>query len=370
MNLFEDDISSMIDLGDIPRSMREHLERNKIAYRKKLSDIKRTSQQTSKLDKCIYCEATTSRFCNSHTLPAFALRNISINGEILNANSIVELPLIDMEKGVGEAGVFRLLCQDCDSMIFRDYENISNYNCLPSMKMLAQIAMKNYLKLIGKRNIENSLYGELYNQKLIPEDLYRMRMNINQLDLREYYSDYRYAKKVGIRNLNDEYYMFYYQKLDYVVPMAFQGSVTVICDFEGRIINNIYDNSIDTATEELHICIFPLSGFSVIIMFIDERDKRYKNFIRQFRRMSSDMKLLSVAYIVFLYSEEFFLSKSIDKSILNNEKIKAACRLSVDMVSEHPMEDPVEHAAKHFNLSLASSIPNILGYEYRIQSHT
>lgn len=58
---------------------------------------------------------------------------------------------MDDEKGIREAGTFQLICRECDSVIFQEYENEDNYKKEPNGMMLAQIAMKNYLKAISKR---------------------------------------------------------------------------------------------------------------------------------------------------------------------------------------------------------------------------
>src|SRR5690625_7376742 len=65
----------------------------------------------------------------------------------------------------------------------------------------------------------------------------------NNLDLKEYIEGFNRAKKIENKGWDDEYYLIYHQKLDYVVPMAFQSNVALMVDFEGAIINNIYNES-------------------------------------------------------------------------------------------------------------------------------
>lgn len=45
----------------------------------------------------------------------------------MTLNTLVDNPLMDTEKGVEEAGTFHLICNECDSKIFSDYENPDNY---------------------------------------------------------------------------------------------------------------------------------------------------------------------------------------------------------------------------------------------------
>ena len=37
-------------------------------------------------------------------------------------NTILNIPLLKDDKGINEAGTFHLICRDCDSKIFQDYE--------------------------------------------------------------------------------------------------------------------------------------------------------------------------------------------------------------------------------------------------------
>lgn len=126
---------------------------------KYFSGILKKARQKAKLDKCYFCEKETSSFCKSHSVPKFCLKNIAINGEVNYSNKLVKMPVEKEEKGVHEAGVFRLICKECDSIIFRDYEDETKYENIPNMKMLAEITIKNYLKSISKRLIEIEMYN-------------------------------------------------------------------------------------------------------------------------------------------------------------------------------------------------------------------
>ena len=66
---------------------------------------------------------------------------------------------MDTENGVNKAGTFHLICNDCDSKIFSDYENPDNYSNQPTPKMIAQMALKNSLKSISKRLFEIELFN-------------------------------------------------------------------------------------------------------------------------------------------------------------------------------------------------------------------
>lgn len=100
------------------------------------------------------CGREVDSFCNSHSIPAFCLKQIANQGKLYYSNKLIDLPFMDTEKGINNSGTFHLICQKCDNTAFQTYENPINYDDKISGKMLAEIAMKNYLKQIDKRNIE------------------------------------------------------------------------------------------------------------------------------------------------------------------------------------------------------------------------
>lgn len=52
-----------------------------------------------------------------------------------------------------------MICNDCDSKIFSDYENPDNYITQPTPKMITQMALKDSLKLISKRLMEIEIFN-------------------------------------------------------------------------------------------------------------------------------------------------------------------------------------------------------------------
>lgn len=137
---------------------KEELGDNHLDKKKELNPILAQSRKRAKKDKCIYCNEEKTSFCNSHSIPAFCLKNIATDGYLYYSNTLIDVALLDSEKGVKNAGIFQLICRDCDSKIFQEYEDLSNYEK---------------------------------------------------------------AKRLSQKNWKGEYYQFYYEKLDYVVPVAF-----------------------------------------------------------------------------------------------------------------------------------------------------
>ena len=95
------------------------------------------------------------------------------------------------------------------------------------------------------------------------------------------------------------------------VVSIFSASAIGLCALGGVVLYNIVKSNINYKIQDLHICIFPLKESSIVMMFIDSNNKRYRNFYKKFNKLSHDDKLELVNYLIFLYSEDVFISKNI-----------------------------------------------------------
>ncbi|WP_142108420.1 hypothetical protein [Cytobacillus solani] len=362
-----DDFIQMLSLGTDSELELNAMKEKKVVYRKQLGRLLSQSRKNAKEVKCFYCGERCSSFCNSHSIPAYFLRNIAVEGDIYNNNKLVSLPLLDNDNGVNQSGTFQLICRECDSKIFSDYENPDNYKDVPTAKMISQIAMKNYLKSISKRKFEIALYDNMYESFGLRYELYKQKQIINNLDLKEYTEDFNRAKKIDKKGWDNEYYLIYHQKVDYVVPMAFQSNVALMIDIEGGIINDIYNDSPDYRIKAIHICVFPLENSSVIMMFIDSKDnKRYRAFYKQFRKLSVKDKLAAINYIIFNYSEDVFINKEVNDDILKHKGLIDASRKSFDVLTTNPNVDTAL-VGSNVDFSNMNEIPNLLLEEFKIR---
>ena len=358
-------IGSTLNLGAFSDEEKKLL-RTDFSYKKKMSKINREARQAAKRDTCYFCGKPCTSFCNSHSIPRFCLKNIATKGDVLTLNTLVDNPLMDTEKGVEEAGTFHLICNECDSKIFSDYENPDNYTTQPTPKMISQMALKNALKSISKRLFEIELFNVTARMSASARGFTQVKNNINEIDLKEYEVNYKKAKKAVEKNSTNDYYVCYYEKLDYVVPIAFQGSVALVVDFEGNMINNIYNPSPEYVIQNIHISILPLKTETVITMFIEDGDKRYRRFYKQFNKLPLEDKLAALTYIIFLYSEDMYFSKSIEKEVAESQTLCNAGQTSQDMLSPTPFFDPFETLKVSHDLSKRHEIPNLLSEKYKI----
>ena len=340
-----------------------------IEINKKMSKIKKTAQENSKLNRCYYCGKENIPLCNSHSIPRFALKNISSDGELLYSNKLIKLPFEKEEKGIGEAGTFKIICRDCDSCIFKDYENTESYLNTPTPKMLAEIALKNYLKSISKRLIETELYklGYTFANDTLSKKFLDEKQRVNKLDLNEYRKNYEKAKRISIKNWDNEYYIIFFKKINYTVPIAFQSNLALICDMEGNIINDIYNENENYKIQDLQLCIFPLKDSSIILLFMDSGNVRYRKFNKQFKELLDEEKLEVLNYIMFMYSEDIFLSKKVEKVMLSSKELIELSKLTSDMFTFNNIMPYNEALKKQFSLNNRVKIPNFLSKEFAIK---
>ena len=280
-----DDLFMHLDLSNFPKIDVENRKDDIISASKAINGLIKDSRALAKPAKCYYCDEPCDGFCNSHTLPAFCLRNIAQKGKVFYSNSILDLPTLKNDKGVNESGTFHLICRDCDSKIFQAYENPDNYDEIPTTKMLAQIDMKNNLKNISKRLIELEMYrlmGELIGMSAEWVDA---KSAVSKLDLAEFKNSFFRAKKRDIKPFSGDYYIGFYEKLPYVAPIAFQGTIALIFDLEGNVINNIYNSDAKYKIKNVGVCIFPLEKSSIVMLFVDKDNTRYSKFFRQLRKL-------------------------------------------------------------------------------------
>lgn len=364
-------------LGDV--SLKKELE---IELNKKMSKAMRDVRSEIKTGQCLYCKKTVGSFCNSHNVPRFCLENIGIDGEVAGINSILNLPKMGVSagkktQGINEAGTFSLICRACDSSIFQDYENPNNYESgkVPTQRMLAQIAMKNYLKFIYKRKMEIAMmqhalekvseYGSEYDLGIdILSKEFAARKATSEIDLESYFQCFERAKKNIEKENKRGYFLFYYKLLDYVTPVAIQTPITVAIDLNGNVINDIFNMDPNYQPSDLHLCVFPLKDTTAVIIFFEEGEKKYSKFRKQFKKLDDESKLGVINYLIFLYTEDYFLAKElsdkIDISLFNEVANQTPNVWGTTPIVETSV------LSNSFDLSNWNRIPNVLEKQYKL----
>lgn len=335
-----------------------------IEIRKKFGEVRRESQKRAKPTKCIICGKETSEFCNSHSIPQFALKNIASNGQVINGACALDIFFMDSKDGINRSGTFVYICRECDSKIFADYENEEALLNQPSNLLMAEIDLKNTLIQLAKRHNEVELYNiiqektsRLHNKSILD--------TTQSLDIRDYLFDYNRAKAIIDNNLKRKYKIVYSTVLPYVVPIATQSGMALEFDLVGNRINDIYNLSASIRIETLHCCVFPLSKSTRILLFHHREDKKYYLFDKQFSELSESDKLKQINYLVFQYTENYFAADSIKNTLQTNDALKELCRES----GSYPFLGIIPKGYPLFAYRSPSidRIPNFLGEQYKIR---
>lgn len=336
-----------------------------------LNEIIKKARQMAKMNSCAYCGKETTKLCYSHTIPKFILKKINDNGMIYNANAYNHLGMLDIikkENGIEEAGTFRMICQNCDNSIFQEYEDETRISQYPTNKIMTEIALKNTLKVWSKRNIEICLYNEIKN--MAPFTPYcgiaEHHNMINEIDLAEIKHDFKKCRTILEKDLKSGMKLMFWHKCDYVVPISFQGSICLYGNLNGLIINDIYNYSSNLVMQYIHICVFPLENESVVMVFYHKDAAKYKTFERQFNKLNLDDKLRLISFIIFNYSEDFFVSKNANDTLKNNHLLYTTMENNSNIVADNIEDLMNQKIQKVRELQNYKDFPNILGNEFAL----
>ena len=338
---------------------------NDYAAKIEINSLEKEAKSKSKPDTCLICHTPTTRFCNSHSIPKFCLKQIASEGYVLTSYAIYDYPILKETDGIERAGTFHLICPQCDNKAFKEYEDPNNYDELPNQRMMAQIATKNLLKLIDKRRIEIEYYKMFCEKHPEFKEHFSTKQTANQLDIVEYEAAFQRACR-ALKKDRAEYHLAFFAKLDYVTPIAFQGQIAMAFDLEGNLINDLFCYSPQYRIEMINICILPMDNKSIIMMFIEDGHKRYRKFLKQFNKLESLDKLSVISYIVILYSEEVYLAKSIKGVIENSPYLKKAAEENTDYMFDASVKSQIEEVKEEYNLDNRKLVPNLLSKEYRV----
>lgn len=363
---------ALLKLGEGIRTMSDD---EKIEFNKRKSKLMSKVRKEIKPEKCLYCGKETSQLCSSHTIPQFILRQLcNKKGKIYNSNVLVNISTLKTDTGIKNTGIFKLICRECDSKLFSNYENPITYTNKDFItdKVLAQIVLKTYLRKINQVYKEFKIYEELetnfYNGNVSHFDRRKETLK-NDLKEDEFYI--QEAKKILNRNnqKGHQYHIAYYKKLDYVVPLAFQDVLVLLTDFSRKIINNVYTNKLEHNLQGLHICIFPLENSSILMMFYRKKDTCYKDFFRVFNKYNQDEQLNILCYMIVLYSDDIFFSKQMKKDVLENKKLKDTAKqtsiIKMDIFN-YEQKSYFREIIEKYDLNNYKDIPNLLSKKYAI----
>ena len=337
-----------------------------IEFNKFRQSLKREASFEAKPGFCRLCGKPSTSFCRSHTVPQFSLKQIAVDGFVLSAYGIIS-PFDDAKTGLGKTATFNTICRNCDNTFFKDYENPDAYITKPSQKMLGQIAAKIYLYAQDKVANELATYS-ITRRKYSYHSPYEPVRNTDRQENEAYLKRSINCAKTG----NGQFATILFEKLDYVVPIAFQGKLDIISDFEGHVINNLHARNTGYRIEPLYVCVFPLKSASAVIVFHDKKAKRFKRFAKQLCSQNREERLCAVLKLILAYSEEAYFSPSISSDVLEDEHFRMLLEMNIDETPYiHAMaktrQTLIEVASNRYAVLNLPDIPNLLAPQYALR---
>lgn len=349
---FKLDISNMGSLSDVQLEKLKNL-------LIKLDNLNKQAEREIKPTNCPLCGREITSLCKSHSLPAFVLRIIAENGYVKSSKELLKIDPRKSEIGIKQAGVFYSICRECDSRYFQDYENSKNLKSDFTPLMMAEIAMKCSLFYLHKRNKEKVLLS-LYRENNIPNILDE---NITDIDYNEYIKDFYYDKHQITKNLNG-YSLGYYRVLPYVTPIACQIPIAMTIDLNNCLINDVLYGDPAYKIENCIICVYPLENQTIVALFSRSKSKRYRSFFRQLNKLDLVTSLEKINYLIFKYSEDYFLSHMLDEKCLKSlSAVAAESGIFINFYNKSRQQLYIEN----YCFTKSNQIPNILGEEYALK---
>lgn len=335
-----------------------------IEQRKKIANILKRAKNTAKPDKCIVCGEAQTSFCNSHLIPQMILKTIAEDGKLLHSNALVGVEVLDIEKGINNAGTFHFICRKCDGILFQDYENRDALINYPSDNMLAEIAMKNMLLMLSKRGEEKEIFNIIQRESNVFENK-EILDEVQGLDTKEYLEDFRFYKEISDEKKSGCFQILYWKKLPYVTPVAAQSPIAIYKDMNGDIVNDVYSEDPNYRIQNVHLCIFPIENETVVLLFCHRKEKNYKKLRHQLNSISEEKKFMYINYIMFAYTENYFFSKRIQEKIETDENLKKLSRELNGLPNFGYMD--IDSILEEYEPVKMEEIPNFLSEKYSLQ---
>lgn len=300
-----------------------------INFRKQYGKINTEAKMAAKADRCVLCNKQVTSFCNSHSIPQFCLKNIAVDGKVLQPTAAMgfNAKVIDIDAGMKSAGTFRRICRECDGKYFQDYESTEKLQSEPSDKLMAEIAVKDCLVIISKRELELKrvdITQRDYNMFVDPQKI----KNVKALDLSEQYDDLNVHRNVIEGNFTDKspkYRILFRKILPYRCPIAAQSSIVLTKNMNNYEVNDVYDFRENTRMQSMHLCVFPFESTTLVLLFYHRRDKNYRNLWHEFNSEPEDKVLRYINYLIFEFTENYFISP-IKKDLIENENLNRLSR--------------------------------------------
>ena len=292
------------------------------------SDFVNAINKFSKVDECVICHSKMTSACNSHVVPQFILKNISENGKVAYGMSLsnIEINGINKETGIKNAHTFRLICNECDNKLFKDYEtkdNLIGYDSLNEKmknKILCEMAIKSRLSHISMKYRSIVTKDMVTGGKLAKMEENGEMVFAERVDMEDHFDKINQF----VSYLNNDFCPFdiiFNELLDYKTDISTQTIINFNYDLTGKKIFNPSDVSFDNIGHYFYLMILPFEDKTRVIFYIEkERNKCADELIKQFNALSHNDKLRFLFISLIIHDEQFYMSPSLAVKINKNDK--------------------------------------------------
>lgn len=275
----------------------------------------KNAKKRCKFKKCFICgekedsSIPKSKIIASHTVPRYVLNNMS-NCHFYKSSWDFELPEYEAHIfGIKEAGIFRMLCNKCDTKMFNIYEaceeNLKEELCIKDIveETTIKSIFKKYYDLLMSMKFMEELYGNaIYNEDLARNWMY-------------YYYLFTSIDKEIDRMWNSfhtnkiEMEIIYRKILPYSVEVAAQGAILY---GRGLKKGNKIKISENSTLPWLYLTVLPLKTETFILLVKHKKDHDYDDWIDNFNNMDNVEKLDVISNMIFIELDDYFVPKDID----------------------------------------------------------
>ena len=333
---------------------------------------RREARQAAKPEACLLCGKPRTSYCNSHSVPEFCLRRIAVDGKVTTIASAIGTNLVKSEEGIGKAGTFHLICNDCDNLFFKGYESSETWSDAPSQRIMGQIAVKTCLYELSKAREQIPFHDALVRD--FDSELSRKKASVRVTDSKDDQRNLELAYRAATRGIRS-FRIVYYNVLPYVVPIAMQAMVNPIADFEGGLINNLFNHEPSYYIEPLYVCVFPLEASSIVLLFRNRRTRRYDAFERQLKEMPENEVLTSIVKLAFAYSEEVYCSPNVEHEVMDHPGLVTLARMNIDQLTlfaigesrEKAIRNVAQQGASAYAIRGLPEVPPLLSAEFALE---
>jgi len=291
-------MEAFLNLGNIGQDNRDHysggymgLDDYNIESKIILSRFYNRVKKKARGSRCLLCGKKTDGFCKSHSVPQFSLKYIAESGMVFHPSIFMDIESLDVEKGVMNSGIFQRICRECDGRFFQDYEN--------------------------ERNLQKHLTE-------FKADYGYIEKSVNNA-IKKFEDELCFYKSILQSPSENPFRIIFYEVLPYRVPLAAQCLLSPSHDLWNNEINDLAEIHSDKL-QILHLLVLPLKSTSVILLFYHSKDAVYRQLQNQFNILSYEKKLQYINYLIFAYSSNYFISKSISSEILQSKKLHALAK--------------------------------------------